>query len=100
MSRTIAIAPVTRIEGHARITIRLDDAGQVEQARLHVQEFRGFETFCAGRPFWEMPTITARICGICPTSHALAAALAGERILDITPPPAAQKLRRLLSLAQ
>lgn len=100
MSRTITISPVTRIEGHAGITIHLDDAGQVAQARLHVQEFRGFEAFCTGRPFWEMPVITARICGICPTSHALASALACDRILDIPPPPAAQKLRRLLSLAQ
>lgn len=100
MSRTITISPVTRIEGHARITIQLDDAGQVAQARLHVQEFRGFEAFCTGRPFWEMPAIVARICGICPASHALAASMAGDRILDIVPPPAAQKLRRLLSLAQ
>ena len=100
MSQTITISPVTRIEGHAKITIRLDDAGQVAEARLQVQEFRGFEAFCVGRPFWEMPGITARICGICPTSHALAAALAGDQILDITPPLAAQKLRRLLSLAQ
>ena len=86
MTRTITISPVTRIEGHAKITIRLDDAGKVAAARLHVQEFRGFEAFCAGRPFWEMPAITARICGICPTSHALASALAGDSILDITPP--------------
>jgi len=100
MSQTITIAPVTRIEGHARITIQLDDAGQVWEARLQVQEFRGFEAFCCGRPFWEMPAITARICGICPVSHALAAAMAGERILGLTPPPAARRLRSLLSLAQ
>lgn len=100
MSQTITISPVTRIEGHARITIRLDDAGQVAAARMHVQEFRGFEAFCVGRPFWEMPAITARICGICPASHALASALAGDGILAVEPPPAAKKLRGLLSLAQ
>jgi NAD-reducing hydrogenase large subunit len=100
MSQTITISPVTRIEGHARISILLDDAGKVAAARLHVQEFRGFEAFCVGRPFWEMPTITARICGICPVSHALAAAQAGERILGVEPPPAARRLRILLSLAQ
>jgi NAD-reducing hydrogenase large subunit len=100
MSQTISISPVTRIEGHARISIRLDDAGQVTGARLHVQEFRGFEAFCVGRPFWEMPTITARICGICPVSHALAAAQAIECILGVEPPPAARLLRILLSLSQ
>ena len=100
MSQTITIAPVTRIEGHARISIQLDDSGQVAAAHLQVQEFRGFEAFCIGRPFWEMPAITARICGICPVSHALAAAQAGEQILGLEPPPAARRLRRLLSLAQ
>lgn len=100
MGTIISIAPVSRIEGHARISIQLDDDGQVTAARLHVQEFRGFEAFCIGRPFWEMPAITARICGICPTSHALAAAQAGERILGLEPPPAARCLRTILSLAQ
>ena len=100
MSTTITISPVTRIEGHARISIQLDDAGQVADARLHVQEFRGFEAFCIGRPFWEMPTITARICGICPASHALAAAQAGDCILGVEPPVAARRLRTLLSLSQ
>jgi len=100
MSQTITIAPVTRIEGHARISIQLDDAGLVQQARLQVQEFRGFEAFCLGRPFWEMPVITSRICGICPVSHALAAAQAGERILGVEAPPAARRLRALLSLSQ
>ena len=100
MSRIITIAPVTRIEGHASITIHLDDSGRVAGARLHVGEFRGFESFCTGRPFWEMPTITARICGICPVSHALAAALAGDLIIGAAIPPAARKLRTLLSLAQ
>ena len=100
MSQTITISPVTRIEGHARISILLDDSGRVSQARLQVQEFRGFESFCVGRPFWEMPTITARICGICPVSHALTSARAGERILGLEPPPAAHRLRTLLTLAQ
>ena len=100
MSQIITISPVTRIEGHARITIQLDESGQVTAARLHVQDFRGFEAFCCGRPFWEMPAITARICGICPASHALAAAQAGDRILGVEPPPAAQRLRTMLSLAQ
>jgi Coenzyme F420-reducing hydrogenase, alpha subunit len=66
MTRHILIDPVTRIEGHAKISIHLDDNGNVAEARFHVTEFRGFERFCEGRPFWEMPGITARICGICP----------------------------------
>lgn len=100
MSQRIVIDPVTRIEGHAKITIYLDDAGQVTDARFHVTEFRGFEAFCEGRPLWEMPGITARICGICPVSHLLASAKAGDRILAVTIPPAAVKLRRLMNLAQ
>jgi NAD-reducing hydrogenase large subunit len=100
MSQRIVIDPVTRIEGHAKITIYLDDAGQVTDARFHVTEFRGFEKFCEGRPLWEMPGITARICGICPVSHLLASAKAGDRILAVTIPPAAIKLRRLMNLAQ
>jgi NAD-reducing hydrogenase large subunit len=100
MSQRIVIDPVTRIEGHAKITIYLDDAGQVTNARFHVAEFRGFEKFCEGRPLWEMPGITARICGICPVSHLLASAKAGDRILAVTIPPAAVKLRRLMNLAQ
>jgi NAD-reducing hydrogenase large subunit len=100
MSQRIVIDPVTRIEGHAKITIYLDDAGQVTDARFHVTEFRGFEKFCEGRPLWEMPGITARICGICPVSHLLASAKAGDRILAVTIPLAAVKLRRLMNLAQ
>ena len=100
MTQTITISPLTRIEGHARIAIRLDEGGRVADARLQVQEFRGFESFCVGRPFWEMPAITARICGICPVSHALAAAQAGDRIFGLEPPPAGRRLRSLLSLAQ
>jgi NAD-reducing hydrogenase large subunit len=100
MSQRITIDPVTRIEGHAKITIYLDDTGQVTDARFHVTEFRGFEKFCEGRPLWEMPGITARICGICPVSHLLASAKAGDRILAVAIPPAAAKLRRLMNLAQ
>jgi hypothetical protein len=87
-------------EGHAKITIHLDDAGQVSEARFHVTEFRGFEQFCVGRPLWEMPGLTSRICGICPVSHLLAAAKAADRILAVTIPPAAEKLRRLMNLGQ
>jgi NAD-reducing hydrogenase large subunit len=94
------IDPVSRIEGHAKISIYLDDAGQVADARFHVTEFRGFERFCEGRPLWEMPGITARICGICPVSHLLASAKAGDQILAVTIPAAAAKLRRLMNLAQ
>ncbi len=100
MAETISIAPVTRIEGHAKITVRLDDAGEVADARLHVTEFRGFEKFCLGRSFREMPAITERICGICPVSHALASAKAGDALLGVQIPPAAVKLRRLMHCAQ
>ena len=100
MSQRIVIDPVSRIEGHAKISIFLDDAGQVKDARFHVGEFRGFERFCVGRPFWEMAGLTARICGICPVSHLLASAKAGDQIIAVRIPPAAEKLRRLMNLAQ
>ena len=100
MAQQILIDPVSRIEGHAKISIHLDDAGQVSDARFHVGEFRGFEKFCEGRPLWEMPGITARICGICPVSHLLASAKAGDKILAVTIPPAANALRRLMNLGQ
>jgi NAD-reducing hydrogenase large subunit len=100
MSKTILIDPVTRIEGHAKISIFVDDAGNVTDAEFHVVEFRGFEKFCEGRPFTEMPGITPRICGICPVSHLLASAKAGDAILAVKIPPAADKLRRLMNLAQ
>jgi NAD-reducing hydrogenase large subunit len=100
MARQIVIDPVTRIEGHAKITIRLDDGGQVESARFHVAEFRGFEKFCEGRPLWEMASITPRVCGICPVSHLLCSAKTGDAILAVRIPPAAEKLRRLMNLAQ
>jgi NAD-reducing hydrogenase large subunit len=99
MTRAIHIDPVTRIEGHAKITLFLSDSGEVMDAQFHVTEFRGFEKFCLGRPFWEMPGITARVCGICPTSHSTAAAAAGDAILGVRIPPAAAKLRRLVNWA-
>jgi NAD-reducing hydrogenase large subunit len=100
MTRRIVIDPVTRIEGHAKISLRLDDAGHVADAEFHVTEFRGFEKFCEGRPLAEMPGITARICGICPVSHLLASARAGDAILAVRVPTAADKLRRLMNLGQ
>lgn len=100
MAQLIKIDPVTRIEGHAKITIQLDDAGNVADARFHVTEFRGFEKFCEGRPFSEMPGITPRICGICPVSHLLASAKACDQILAVDIPPAAEKLRRMMNLGQ
>ncbi len=100
MSRTVTIDPVTRIEGHAKITIYLDDANKVEDARFHVTEFRGFEKFCVGRSFWEMPGITARICGICPVSHLLASAKTGDAILGVKIPVRAEKLRRMMNWGQ
>jgi NAD-reducing hydrogenase large subunit len=100
MSKTLLIDPVSRIEGHAKITIYLDDTGAVNDARFHVTEFRGFEKFCEGRPIGEMPSLTARICGICPVSHLLASAKTGDDILSVRIPIGAQKLRRLMNLGQ
>jgi NAD-reducing hydrogenase large subunit len=100
MVKRIVIDPVTRIEGHAKISLFLDDAGNVSDAEFHVVEFRGFEKFCEGRPFSEMPGITPRICGICPVSHLLASARAGDAIMAVNIPPAADKLRRLMNLGQ
>jgi NAD-reducing hydrogenase large subunit len=100
MTRRIVIDPISRIEGHAKITIQLGEDGRVADARFHVTEFRGFERFCVGRPFWEMAGISARICGICPVSHLLASAKAGDAILAVRVPSAAEKLRRLMNLGQ
>lgn len=100
MSNTITIEPVSRIEGHAKITIHLDSKNSVKTARFHVNEFRGFEKFCEGRLMWEMPGITSRICGICPASHLIASAKAGDEILAIAIPETAENLRRILTLAQ
>ncbi|HXR40137.1 MAG TPA: Ni/Fe hydrogenase subunit alpha [Terracidiphilus sp.] len=98
--QTIRIDGITRVEGHGRITIQLDDHGQVEDAHLHVLQFRGFEKFCEGRPFYEMPSLTARICGICPVSHLLAGAKACDAIMGLRIPEAAEMLRRIVHLAQ
>ena len=100
MTKTIIIDPVSRIEGHAKISLYLDEQGEISDARFHVTEFRGFEKFCEGRPLAEMAGITARICGICPVSHLMASAKTGDAILAVTIPPAAAKLRRLMNLAQ
>jgi NAD-reducing hydrogenase large subunit len=98
--RTIVIDPVTRIEGHAKITLHLDEHGQVNDARFHVTQFRGFEKFCEGRPFTEMPSLMARICGICPVSHLIASAKACDALLAVKIPPTADKLRRIFGMAQ
>lgn len=100
MGRTITIEPVTRIEGHAKVNVHLDDAGNVEKARFHVNEFRGFEKFCEGRLFYEMPIITERICGICPVSHHLASAKACDQVLGVEPPRPATLLRELMHMGQ
>lgn len=100
MSRRVILQPVTRIEGHAKISIQLDDTGQVQSARFHITEFRGFEKLCEGRPFQEMPGLMARVCGICPVSHALASSKAGDMLLGVDIPAAAEKQRRLVNYAQ
>src|SRR5579884_2346674 len=98
--KRITIEPITRIEGHGKISIQLGDDGQVSGARFHVTQIRGFEKFVEGRPYYEMPSITARICGICPVSHLLAAAKACDAIMAVRIPPAAAMLRELVHCAQ
>ena len=100
MTETVVIEPVTRIEGHARISLELDDAGEVSDAKFHLTQFRGFEKFCEGRPYREMPALTARTCGICPVSHLLASNKACDALLSVSIPPTAEKLRRIMNLAQ
>ena len=100
MTRTLTIDPITRIEGHGRVTIRLDEDGQVAGTEFHVTQLRGFEKFTEGRPYYEMPSITARICGICPVSHLIASAKACDEIIGVEPPPAGADLRRVMNLAQ
>jgi NAD-reducing hydrogenase large subunit len=100
VTQKITIEPVTRIEGHAKITIHMKEDGNVEHAYLHVNEFRGFEKFCEGRMVFEMPYITPRICGICPVSHHLAAAKAGDAVLGCEPPRTASLLRELMHMGQ
>jgi NAD-reducing hydrogenase large subunit len=104
MGRKITIEPVTRVEGHGKVTIHLDDDGNVAQTRLHIVEFRGFERFVQGRPYWEMPVIVQRLCGICPVSHHLAAAKALDVIVGVGDgdglTPTAEKMRRLMHYGQ
>ena len=94
------IDPVTRIEGHAKITLELDEAGGVSDARFHVTQYRGFEKLCEGRPYSEMPSLMARICGICPVSHLIASAKACDAILAVKVPANGARLRRIMNLAQ
>ncbi len=99
----IAIEPVTRVEGHGKVTLLLDDAGHIHQARLHIVEFRGFEKFIQGCPYWEIPVMVQRLCGICPVSHHLAAGKAVDMISGVTPEqltPAAHNLRLMLHMGQ
>jgi NAD-reducing hydrogenase large subunit len=99
--RRVVIDPVTRVEGHGKVTLLLDGDGRVQQARLHIVEFRGFEKFIQGRPYWEIPVLVQRLCGICPVSHHLVAAKAIDQLVGVRSlPPAAEKLRRLLHLGQ
>lgn len=100
VAQKITIEPVTRIEGHAKVTIHLKDDGKVEHAYFHVNEFRGFEKFCEGRMVFEMPLITPRICGICPVSHHLAAAKAADEVYGCPPPRPASLLRELMHMGQ
>src|SRR5271166_1625406 len=100
MTERIVIQPVTRVEGHAKISIYLDDSGEVSSAQFHVTEFRGFEKLCESRPFHEMPGLMSRICGICPVSHILASCKAGDMLLGVEIPRAAAKQRRLVNYAQ
>ncbi|MFG0283114.1 MAG: Ni/Fe hydrogenase subunit alpha [Phycisphaerales bacterium JB039] len=100
-TRRVVIEPVTRVEGHGRVTILLDEQSRVTQARLHIVEFRGFERFIQGRPYWEMPVVVQRLCGICPVSHHLCASKAVDRIVGADHlPPTAEKVRRLMHYGQ
>ena len=101
--KRVVVEPVSRVEGHGKVTLLLDEDNKVQQARLHIVEFRGFERFIQGRPYWELPTLVQRLCGICPVSHHLAAAKAIDQLVGIDPhnlPVAAEKLRRLLHFGQ
>ena len=99
--RKIVIDPVTRVEGHGKVTIRLNEAGEVEQARFHIVEFRGFERFIQGRMFWEVPVIVQRLCGICPVSHHLCAGKAMDIVAGVDRlTPTADKMRRLMHYGQ
>ncbi len=93
--KKIIIQPVSRIEGHAKVTIQLDDTGNVQDAKMQVIELRGFEKFCIGKPVEELPRITTSICGVCPWSHHLASSKACDAVFGVEPPPAGKKLREL-----
>jgi F420-non-reducing hydrogenase large subunit len=94
--RRVTIDPITRLEGHGKIDIFLDDHGDVERAYLQVPELRGFEVFSIGRPAEDMPQITSRICGVCPTAHHMAATKALDDLYQVQPTPAARKIRELV----
>ncbi|MBL8349901.1 MAG: Ni/Fe hydrogenase subunit alpha [Burkholderiaceae bacterium] len=99
--RRVAIDPVSRVEGHGKVTILLDAQNKVQQVRLHIVEFRGFEKFIEGRPYWEVPVMVQRLCGICPVSHHLAASKAMDRVVGAVPvTPSADKIRRLMHYGQ
>ncbi len=99
--RRVAIDPVSRVEGHGKVTLLLDEHNRIQQARLHIVEFRGFEKFIEGRPYWEVPVMVQRLCGICPVSHHLAAAKAFDRVLGAVPVTAsANAVRRLMHYGQ
>ncbi len=99
--KRVVIEPVTRVEGHGKVTLLLDDQNRIQQARLHIVEFRGFEKFIQGRPYWEAPVMVQRLCGICPVSHHLAAAKAVDMLVGARKlTPTAEKLRRLLHVGQ
>ena len=99
--RRVAIDPISRVEGHGKVTILLDDEGKVHQVRLHIVEFRGFEKFIQGRPYWEVPVMVQRLCGICPVSHHLAASKAMDRVVGARRlTPAAERIRRLMHYGQ
>ncbi len=95
MSKIITIDPITRLEGHGKITIVLDDKGDVERAFFQIPELRGFEAFCVGRPAEEMPQITSRICGVCPTAHHMAGTKALDSLFKVEPTPTAKVIREL-----
>ena len=98
--KRVAIEPVSRVEGHGKVTLLLDDDHHVQQVRLHITEFRGFEKFIEGRPYWEVPVMVQRLCGICPVSHHLAASKAMDVIVGATLTPTAEKIRRLMHYGQ
>ncbi len=104
MAQKVTIEPVTRVEGHGKVTINIDDNGNVDRTRLHIVEFRGFERFVQGRPYWEAPVLVQRLCGICPVSHHLAAAKALDVIVGAGTgdglTPVGEKMRRLMHYGQ